>query len=310
MSYDVIGDIHGQADKLEALLGKLGYAERDGAWRHRERKAIFVGDFIDRGPRQLDTLDIVRRMVDAGSALAVMGNHEFNATAWFVKDPVRPGEFLRPHGGEIGERNRSQHAAFLAEVEHDPGLHREWIDWFMTLPLWLDLSDLRVAHACWHPESMTALDGWLAPGRTLDAERLVAASDPSAWQFTAVEAVTKGLGIALPRGEHFHDKDGHRRRRIRMRWWDADAVSYRDIAMLDDRSRAGITDRRLPVGARPAYDGEKPVFVGHYWLEGAPARQTAHVACVDYSAAKGGPLVAYRWDGEPELCSDGFVASH
>ena len=81
MAYDVIGDIHGQADKLRALLLHLGYRERKGAYRHPDRTAIFVGDFIDRGPRQIDSVNAVRRMVDAGTARAVMGNHEFNAIA-------------------------------------------------------------------------------------------------------------------------------------------------------------------------------------------------------------------------------------
>ena len=53
MAYDIIGDIHGQADKLEALLRTLGYRDTAGAWRHAERRAIFVGDFIDRGPAQV-----------------------------------------------------------------------------------------------------------------------------------------------------------------------------------------------------------------------------------------------------------------
>ena len=53
MAYDIIGDIHGQADKLEALLRTLGYRDTAGAWRHPERQAIFVGDFIDRGPAQV-----------------------------------------------------------------------------------------------------------------------------------------------------------------------------------------------------------------------------------------------------------------
>ncbi len=46
-----------------------------------------------------------------------------------------------------------------------------------------------------------------------------------------------------------------------------------------------------------------PVFVGHYWLTGTP---TPLVACTDYSVAKGGKLVAYRWDGESELSADKF----
>ncbi len=44
--FDIIGDIHGQYDALEALLGRLGYAKSSGVWRHSERKAIFAGDLI------------------------------------------------------------------------------------------------------------------------------------------------------------------------------------------------------------------------------------------------------------------------
>src|SRR5688572_26173488 len=161
MAYDIIGDIHGQADKLEALLRTLGYRDTAGAWRHAERQAIFVGDFIDRGPAQVRSVHIVRSMVDSGAALAVMGNHELNAIAWHT--PVRgtdPVQYLRSHDSpEWGEKNRNQHTAFLAEVEDKPALHAEIIDWFLTLPLWLELPDLLVVHACWHAPFMA----WLAP---------------------------------------------------------------------------------------------------------------------------------------------------
>jgi protein phosphatase len=85
--FDVIGDIHGCADELEQLLARLGYQSFtvDGlepGWRHvgyvhpEGRKAIFVGDLVDRGPRVLDTLGIVYQMVSSGSALCVPGNHD------------------------------------------------------------------------------------------------------------------------------------------------------------------------------------------------------------------------------------------
>ncbi|WP_028923201.1 polynucleotide kinase-phosphatase [Pseudonocardia acaciae] len=71
--FDIVGDVHGCATELEALLAKLGYV--DGA--HPEgRTAVFVGDLVDRGP---DTPAVLRRvmdMVDAGAALCVPGNHE------------------------------------------------------------------------------------------------------------------------------------------------------------------------------------------------------------------------------------------
>ena len=55
--YDVIGDVHGYADKLEGLLVKLGYSHRTGVWGHPERTAVFIGDLIDRGPQQRSTVD-------------------------------------------------------------------------------------------------------------------------------------------------------------------------------------------------------------------------------------------------------------
>jgi hypothetical protein len=85
MHYDIIGDIHGHAQALEALLRSMDYRETRGSWKHTERQAIFVGDFIDRGPMQVGTVDLVRRMVDEGAAQAIMGNHEFNAIAWFCR---------------------------------------------------------------------------------------------------------------------------------------------------------------------------------------------------------------------------------
>jgi hypothetical protein len=48
--YDIIGDVHGHADALRRLLAELGYAEVQGAFRHDARKAIFVGDLVDRDP--------------------------------------------------------------------------------------------------------------------------------------------------------------------------------------------------------------------------------------------------------------------
>ena len=58
MPYDVIGNVRGEFDKLVELLKHLGYQETAGAYRHPDRTAIFVGDLIDRGPKQLATGDI------------------------------------------------------------------------------------------------------------------------------------------------------------------------------------------------------------------------------------------------------------
>jgi hypothetical protein len=318
MNYDIIGDIHGHADALKALLKHMGYQDTRGAWRHPERKAIFVGDFIDRGPKQVESVDIVRRMTSEDTALAVMGNHEFNAIAWFLPDPENSGEYLRPHHStKYGDKNFKQHQAFLAEVVGTPR-HKETIDWFLTLPLWLDLPELRVVHACWQQRLIDFIAPQLAPGQRLTAELMIEASrepesesdkdnaEPSI--FKTVEALTKGLEIPLPGGKPFKDKDGHERTRVRTRWWDRNAETYPEAALLDDETRKTLPPDKIPAHARIAYEGEKPLFFGHYWFTGTPERLSRKVACVDYSIASGGKLIAYRWDAErPGLDNDNFI---
>lgn len=318
MNYDIIGDIHGHADALKALLKHMGYQDTRGAWRHPERKAIFVGDFIDRGPKQVESVDIVRRMTSEDTALAVMGNHEFNAIAWFLPDPENSGEYLRPHHStKYGDKNFKQHQAFLAEVVGTTR-HKEIVDWFLTLPLWLELPGLRVVHACWHQRLIDFIAPQLAPGQSLTAELMIEASrepdsesdkdnaEPSL--FKAVEALTKGIEIALPHPHSFKDKDGHERTRVRSRWWDHNAITYKEAAMLNDEARDMLPEIPIPEHARIGVDSGKPVFIGHYWLTGAPEVRSKKVACVDYSIAKDGKLVAYRWDGENELSSAKLVA--
>jgi hypothetical protein len=130
---------------------------------------------------------------------------------------------------------------------------------------------------------------------------------PTPSLFKAVEALTKGIDVPLPHGCSFLDKDGHPRTRVRVRWWDPDATTYRTAAMLSASERAGLPEAPLPAHALIAPDGA-PVLFGHYWLTGDIVLQGPRAACVDYSAGKGGPLVAYRFDGEEELSPDKFVS--
>lgn len=310
MTLHIIGDIHGHAEKLSALLQKLGYEFRQGAYRHPSASSIFVGDFIDRGPHQLETLDMVRRMVDAGSARAIMGNHEFNAIAWHTPDPDMPGEFLRPHGGDKGRKNHDQHKAFLTELQNQPARHAEIINWFKTLPLWLDLPGLRIVHACWHEGHMQALRPLLTPELQLSDETIIQACRDGSPAFYAVETLLKGIEVPLPLGQSFQDKDGHVRHNVRVRWWLPGVHSYRDLGLMpSETARAALPDIPVPANAIPAFAPAKPLFFGHYWMNGIPAPVHPMAACVDYSAGKGGPLVAYCWEGENSLDTTRFVTS-
>jgi hypothetical protein len=310
--YDIIGDIHGQADLLIDLLRQLGYTATAGTWRHPERKAIFLGDFIDLGPKQIETVMIARRMVEGGSALAVMGNHELNAIAWFLPDPANPEDYLRSHNSpEWGGKNRHQHAAFLAAVEGHSDLHSEIIDWFLTLPLWLDLPDLRVVHACWQPNAIEYLSSRIAPGATLTPDLMTSIATGSKHDeqarpalAEAVEVVTKGIEIRLPEGYSFKDKYGIARTQVRARWWDGNASTFREAALLDEDLRQSLPELPIPTQAQVKVPEGKPVFIGHYWLTGSQSPLSSQVVCVDYSAGRGGPLCAYRWDGQSDQLNE------
>jgi hypothetical protein len=299
--FDVIGDVHGQFDKLVELAKHLGYRETNGVWRHADRAAIFVGDLIDRGPMQLATVILVRQMVGSCNAQCIMGNHEFNAIAWATPDPQRPGKFLRDRDKP---GNRQQHEVFLLEVGEESSLHAEVIGWFKTLPLWLDLGGLRVVHACWHQESMGRLGPLMDPGHTLTDELVLQGSQKGHWAYEAIEIVCKGPEIPLPHGSSFTDKEGKVRHNVRVRWWIPDAVTFREAGIVPPGNQRLIPDLPLPAEWKGHQYSGPPVLFGHYWFTGTPQVISPKFACLDYSVAKGGPLVAYRWDGERELSTE------
>lgn len=89
--FDIIGDVHGCAGELVELMHKLGYSiHLEGTGEERRavtetppgRRAVFVGDLVDRGPNSPDVLRIVMDMVAAGQALAVPGNHDVKLLRW------------------------------------------------------------------------------------------------------------------------------------------------------------------------------------------------------------------------------------
>lgn len=305
---DFIGDVHGHASKLTHLLDKMGYAIVDGAWRHPHRSAIFLGDLIDRGPEQLETLSIVQRMVTAGSARCIMGNHEFNAIAFATKDPKSPGETMRTRSGEAGQRHRRQHAAFLEAVGEDSDLHRDLVDWFKTLPLWIEEPTFRAVHAAWSDTATQILRRSVGDDRSMTSSAPVTASAGTAL-YWAVEYLLKGPEMPLPEQSVFFDKDGVRRTSVRVAWWRNGARTLREIAI----APPGVDVHNAPLEPGPlALDTPCPIFIGHYWRSARDGLTLLgpQVACLDFSAGAGGPLAAYRFDGESTLSADKIIVSH
>lgn len=296
--YDIIGDIHGHAAELQSLLQLLDYTpSSDGCYRHPTRRAVFLGDFIDRGPQIRQTLQIVRTMVDTGGALAVMGNHELNAIGYRTSDGA--GGHLRPHT----PINEAQH---LATLEAFAGRELEWQDylqWFGNLPLYLDLGTFRVVHACWDESAIAALDR----SNRFDLRLLAPCGVQPTVRQKSLTTLLKGPEIPVPGGREF----GESRREMRVKWWSNDRpLSYRNAAL---QVPLDLPDEPLSAVECKAVCGYSadapPVFIGHYGYLKPAEPLSANVACVDLGVIRGGPLCAYRFDGEEILSAEKFVTT-
>jgi protein phosphatase len=121
-AFDIIGDVHGCAAELADLLAALGYArDAAAAWKAPSgRLAIFVGDFVDRGPRNLDVLNTVMRMVASGSAKAVLGNHDLRLERYLNGQAVSLDYGLDVTVAEIDAASAGERARILAFLRSLP----------------------------------------------------------------------------------------------------------------------------------------------------------------------------------------------
>jgi hypothetical protein len=300
--YDIIGDIHGNAIKLHRLLQKLGYTQNNYFYAHPNRKMIFVGDLIDRGSAIRETLAIVKAMVDNGSAYVVMGNHEYNAICFATKD--KDGNHLRPHTPQ----NKNQHSETLKEFENRTEEWENYLEWFYELPLFLELENLRIVHACWDQKHIEFLRNKLVDNK-LTKDLIFETVEKDTPFFWAIEETLKGKEIDMPNGLIFYDKSNHPRKEMRIKWWEEpEQMTYKSWSVLPIESLTDTPIVEVDFSKYSAYaPAEKPVFFGHYWMTGQPRIQKENVCCLDYSAGKGGDLVAYRFDGETVLSDEKLV---
>lgn len=334
MIYDVIGDIHGHADALKGLLHQLGYrltsnpnikrhSNSQDAKQHLPKsyfappeghRAMFIGDLIDRGPQELETLEIVFAMIDAGVADAVMGNHEYNALAYATldefADTINQGHYLRAHNNA----HFRQHKAFLEEIPFGSEAHQYWLSRFYELPLWIETQEACFVHACWHQDKMKILKPLLTQNNCLTPEGLQRTGQKDTEEYDALERVLKGVEMPLPEGVTFSDKEGTVRRRMRVKWWLEDIGAKRHHHIVDIARAAPSDLAQIPAGATIDHvdfvlQTDKPVFVGHYWLTGTPEPLSQQVVCTDYSVAGNGYLTAYQFDTHNPwpLSKDNFV---
>ncbi len=147
---DIVGDVHGEIDALEALLYRLGYTVRGD--HPQGRRLVFLGDLVDRGPDSPAVVDRIQRLIDSGRAQAILGNHELNillgsrkvGNGWFYNEP----EALDRSGILVAQR------ALL-----DTASRCRALAFFASLPVVLERPDLRLVHACWHVDHVNRLRG-------------------------------------------------------------------------------------------------------------------------------------------------------
>jgi hypothetical protein len=311
--YDIIADIHGRYDKLEALMERMGYSKAgDGFIPPTGHKALFLGDLIDPKPGHAlpggvrATLRTVKAMCDRGDAHCLMGNHELNAIYFHSKGP--DGKWLRIRGS----KNIAMHQGTLNDFpdydDPESEWQRVWMPWMKRLPFFLELGGFRAVHATWHPEMIDRITG----RDLLCPDFFLAASKKHTKEGEALETLLKGVEVELPDGIRFRDHTGAARGNIRARWWELpdNGIGYDELVFPANPSIP--TD---PVGEQcfaqiPGYALDAPpVFFGHYFK---PANSPKHperhnVACLDHSAAKDGPLVAYRFKGGATINPEHYV---
>ena len=300
--YDIIGDVHGQANMLKDLLKSMGYKKQNGAFAHETRKAIFVGDFINRGPQIRNTIVIIRKMVEAGSAYAILGNHELNAIIFELKD--KSG---RPFTRRL-LKYRMPLNQTLEEFVSIPEEYKDHVKWMRTLPMFLELDGIRVVHACWQDNNIELLKQNVTEGK-LKKSFLRKISKNNSDLSTAFWQTCKGIDFQLPKDLLVFDGTGQAHRSFRTRWWlNPVGMTFRELSF---ESRFDLPHYTIPKelnSSRKSYNENEPiVFFGHYCMRNSDNIIAPNLCCLDSCVSKNGKLAAYRWSGEKELVPENLV---
>jgi hypothetical protein len=274
---DIVGDVHGELTALQDLLKHLGYRP-DGS-HPDERRLVFVGDLCDRGPDSPGVVRLVRKLVEAGAAQAIVGNHELNLLRDERKDGMgwwNPQRLPRDgHYGHVKTVQNHERAGIF--------------NWMSGLPVVLERSDLRIVHAAW-ADAQVAM---LRQQQAAHPERGLAEHDrlwDAAWQ---AQLEDTGNRVEREREEsewaaELEDPDA----KLPV----LTAIAHTDLARQQINPLKLLTSGEERLVQEPFFAGHKwrftkrvrwwdnyaqdvPVIVGHYWrLPEPPAGMESHVS--------------------------------
>jgi len=301
--YDIIGDVHGHAQLLKKLLTKLGYKKSDEGYVHTSRKAVFVGDFINRGPSIRKTIRIVREMVENGNALAILGNHEINAIIASLRDKK---------GMPLIKPPLKHFVSVLKTTKEFADDKEEWaghLKWLRSLPLYLELEGIRVIHACWTDYAVAYLKDNLTSPRIKKSIFQKIYKDPGSKIAQNIWLVTKGPQFKLPGDLKIINNKGVSPRSYRIRWWeDNHGKTFEELSF---ESKFKLPQYTVPEQVLPVvypYDSNGPIlFFGHYCRSRGPHIISENICCVDSCVNGSKVLTAYSWEGEKALKAKNLI---
>ena len=260
---DIVGDVHGEIDALRDLLRLLGYTARG---EHPEqRRLVFLGDLVDRGPDSVAVVTLVRRLVEAGFAQVVLGNHELN----LLRGQRKPGnDWLWDEGAH-------HDAPFVPYARASAEQRAEMLAWFETLPLALHREDLRIVHAAWSDDALRQIDS--AQGGVAE---MFAAWDAQADAWLASQGWTQRAhqehaayvhhygdsSYPMPMLPAYGYREEQRQMRNPLRVLTSGVERCADAPFYT--AHQWRFARRVPWWDE--YKGDVPVVVGHFWRQYLP----------------------------------------
>lgn len=297
--FDIIGDIHGEGDILKNLLIKMGYIRLRNTYIHPFRKAIFVGDIINRGDKIEECLQIVSSMILANSGFCILGNHEFDLLRYHY---LKGTPALRTKYNSIYSRLEAKLQKTLLALKVDSFTYNNYINWIFSLPLWIDTGRIRVVHAAWHQESIETLSNALI---NRDIKYLIDQSFFNKDISDSLKYILKGRHIRIPRLSS--------EREFVVKWW----CSIRNLDLKSNMLKDMKTAPNFQLDAEDLKEDKKypsdspPVFFGHYGMHLQSKDKLKpianNLACVDINHLENKLLVAYRWSGEYILNKNNFI---
>jgi len=300
--YDIIGDVHGYHIELQKMLIQLGYAMVNGVWSHAYRKAVFVGDFINRGPNSKGVIQIIKDMVKAGTAFAILGNHEINAIMYFTLGndglPIRIP----------GNGNKRLLDRFASEYNGNQLALNKDMKWLRTLPLYLELDGIRVVHAYWNDEHIAKLSSLYKNGKIRKRD-LIEIIKPDSSFYHALLQTTKGIELSMPNDLQIKDNQNVKRNNFRVKWWiKPQGKTFKKMSFGNKFILPEYTIPSELINDYAIYPKNAPlVFIGHYCMTNGSLLPAKNICCVDAGVANAGRLAAYRYNGEEELDARNFV---